>query len=383
MKSVIYVGTNGFPKGAAETEKQKLILKCFQKQGYRVKIIAKKNYYSDNFPHKGIVDGIPYFYTTYTFRKKGKIEKRIRTLIGQFVEKWILLKSQPDVLVISSRSILEVFSYYLICKLTKSKSFLTYVEDIFCVAPKFLFSKANKRLFNKYAFKLVDGALPISSYLEDSIKKGAPNCPTYKLPILVDIDEFNLPSEELSIDYSLENEYLLYCGSIAYQEVIQFIINGYEEANVRLKLILIIHGDEKQLKDILSFINNNPDIYLYSGISYRDLVHLYKNATGLIIPLRENIQDKARFPHKIGEYCASGNPIITNDWGEIRNYFTNLKNAYISKHYSIQEYAEAIRFIEANPRIAKQIGNEGRLLAEKEFNYKQRSSDLVRFIENV
>lgn len=383
MKSVIYVGTNGFPKGAADTEKQKLILKCFQNHGYRVKIIAKKNYYNDNFPYKGIVDGIPYFYTTFAYRKGGKIEYRVRAFIGQFVEKWILLKSKPDVLIISSRSILEVFSYYLVTKLIKSKSILTYVEDIFSVAPRFLFSRANKALFYRYAFKLVDAALPISNYLEDSIKKCAPDCPTYKLPVLVNLDESDRPSEKFSIDYLFDNGYMLYCGGAGYLEAIEFIIAAYEEAYLRLNLVLVINGDDKEIKKVSGITKNKSNVYMYSSISSSDLVNLYKNANGLIIPLRETIQDKARFPHKIGEYCASGNPIITNDWGEIKTYFTHLKNAYICKNYEIQEYVEAFRYIESNPQIAKQLGNEGRLLAENEFSYKQLSRDLIQFIENL
>ena len=63
------------------------------------------------------------------------------------------------------------------------------------------------------------------------------------------------------------------------------------------------------------------NIRLFSNISYDKLISLYKQCTAFVIPLRPNINDVARFPHKISEFCASGKPFISNNYGEVDVYF--------------------------------------------------------------
>ena len=47
------------------------------------------------------------------------------------------------------------------------------------------------------------------------------------------------------------------------------------------------------------------------------------NSEALLIPLRNTIQDIARFPNKLSEYVGVSGLIITTDVGEIKDYFIN------------------------------------------------------------
>ena len=116
MKKIVFLGTSGFPRPSAEVEKQKLIINSFKFQDLDIRIISKKNYYSDNIlPYRGIIYGIRYFYTTFSaFKKKNKIENRVRIYFGQIVEKVLLILDIPDIAIISSRSFLEILSYSIL-----------------------------------------------------------------------------------------------------------------------------------------------------------------------------------------------------------------------------------------------------------------------------
>ena len=72
---------------------------------------------------------------------------------------------------------------------------------------------------------------------------------------------------------------------------------------------------------------------MFSNLTNRALNDLYKNAIALLIPLRPTLQDEARFPHKIGEYLASGNPVISTNYGEVKHYFQDGHDMLIASRY--------------------------------------------------
>ena len=102
---------------------------------------------------------------------------------------------------------------------------------------------------------------------------------------------------------------------------------------------------------------------MISNVSDKELSVLYKNATGLLIPLRPNIQDEARFPHKFGEYLISGNPVITTNYGEVKYYFKDMVNALIAEIYDEKAFAEKMYYVITNPSECSIIGQNGKKVA--------------------
>ena len=109
----------------------------------------------------------------------------------------------------------------------------------------------------------------------------------------------------------------------------------------------------------------------------------YRQALALLIPLRDTIQDRARFPHKIGEYLASGVPIVTTRYGEIEHYFTDGENAIVSKSYDLQEYADKMKYVLDYPAEARKIGEKGRELGKQIFDYRKQGTSLLNFIQSL
>ena len=95
------------------------------------------------------------------------------------------------------------------------------------------------------------------------------------------------------------------------------------------------------------------------------------------------MQDKARFPHKIGEYVASGNPIITTNVGEIGHYFQHKKTALISDEYKASSFMKLMKYVLDNPAEAKKIGENGKELGLKEFNYLNQGQKLKSFLQSI
>ena len=155
----------------------------------------------------------------------------------------------------------------------------------------------------------------------------------------------------------------------------------------RPNLYMIISGGGiREMEFLQQEINRgfkNQPIKLFSGIPYKQLVDLYTNAMALLIPLRPTLQDTSRFPHKIGEYLASGNPVITTNVGEIKNYFEDGKTALIAEKYAIDSFKEKMQFVVENPEVSRDIGLNGRELGLAAFDYKIHGSRLQKFIYEV
>ena len=73
-------------------------------------------------------------------------------------------------------------------------------------------------------------------------------------------------------------------------------------------------------------------------------------AHGLLIPLFDDVRSTARFPTKIGEYLASGRPIVTTAVGEMPRYFEDGVTAFISAPDDPQELWREDRRTAVRPR---------------------------------
>jgi glycosyltransferase involved in cell wall biosynthesis len=390
---VVYLGETGFPYGLAAIQKMTLVSKALVRAGARVAIVNRKGKFDPAKPRDlapaGEHEGIHYVYTSGTiYRPKGFIARNWQKVTGQFREfrylRQLRKQGRLDAGIISSHRFGLVCLYLLYSWMLRFPVVLNYVEWTRTMEHRRGFWKRiSDILYDKYLVKRMDAALPISELLMTHYRELAPRKPAMKLPIICDFELFNLPKR------GIEEPYFLYCGSLSYREVIDFILEAYDQlpAQPLLKLKLVVSGGKKseyeQFHKDLQQYRKAAHIEVYANIPYDQLVDLYLHASALLIPLRPTLQDAARFPHKIGEYLAAGNPIVTTNHGEIVHYFKNEETALIAEHYDVPAFAERMRFVMDHPEKARNIGKKGREMGLREFDYVQYGPRLVRFLEKL
>ena len=124
-------------------------------------------------------------------------------------------------------------------------------------------------------------------------------------------------------------------------------------------------------------------VKVFRNLTDVQLSYLYANAKALLVPIRPNKKDIARFPHKIGEYLAASTTIITTAYGEIPNYFIDNYNALIAKDYNIDSYAAKMKLVISNPALASKIGINGFQTGLKKFDYRILSHRMEAFFDNL
>jgi len=393
-KYIVYLGfgCRGFPYGLAEIQKIILISKSLIEAGNSVTVINSKGLLNKTdhpeMKASGNFEGIDFIYTSGTpFWSESFLERNLLKLKGLRDEYLLLRKlkkeNKLDCAIISTHTFHLVLYYSILSRIFHFKTLLNYVEFISGIKKEWYKIRLwlNDKLYDLYSPKLVDGILVISEFLINHLKKVAPEKPYLKIPNLVDYERFK------NIEIIKMEKYFLFCGATVYKEVIKFIIDSFNLLNdISVELFLVINGPPGDFVEINNYIDSTPhkdQIRVFSNLTHAQLNSFYKNAIGLLIPLRPVIQDIARFPHKIGEYIASGNPVISTNIGEIPCYFHDMLDMLIAGKYEISSFADKMQFVIDHPEEAQKIGLRGKQIGFDKFDYRNNTSRIDNFIDSI
>ena len=245
--------------------------------------------------------------------------------------------------------------------------------------------KMYSHFFTVCALKNCKKIVCVSSYLIAQAIKYNKKSRVFKLPALTEFNELNCDTS-INADGKHEMTRFLYCGHVGYSEVIDTIIDAFENIcrlrkNVKVELLLILHGNELKLQKISDYVSRlEYPIKIKSNLSESDLFTEYSQASVLLAPLRLSVQDQARFPQKIAEYVSLSKPIITTFVGDIGLYFESDKSAIFIDDFSVAELEKKMNYsIDNNEKIVG-IGVEGNAVGRKHFNYKKYITKFGDFV---
>jgi len=391
--NVVWLGDLGFPFGVTSVvQKTLLVCKGLTQSDVNMTVINRFGLHDPdaglNLKTEGTYEKINYIHASGSpYRPNNIIVRNILKNLGLINEIYILYKLRKsrkcNAAILHTDKFQSILFYRIISKLLDFPLVMAYVELYSSISTRHgIRHKINGYLYEKYGFYLLDGMMPISDYLVNIVKSHSPQLPMLKVPMIADFDRFN------EVERNTDEKYFLFCSGADYFDVIIFVLKAFEllESSEEPRLYLVVTGQPSQMsrldKEIAKNKKNNL-IKLYSGISYAQLTNLYANACGLLIPLQPTIQDTARFPHKLGEYLASGNPVVTTNYGEVAKHFKDEESALMAQSYDIGEFAHKMEYIFLNPKKAKEIGQKGKVFGLKNFDYNIYGSKIKEFINSI
>ncbi len=391
-KAFVFLGYPTFPYGFAEVQKIILISKSLLLSGNEVTVISRNGYEeiekNPDFTPQGTFEGIKYIYASGScFRSNDFLKRRINKIKGITHEFLTLRKMKKrgalDFAILSTRSFFAVTYYKFLSKLLGFRIILNYVEYYTAIkkGKNQIAKKYNDYLFDNYAPVLSDAVLPISEFLINHLKKVAPKKLYLKIPGLTDFNKYQ------GIQKDHHEKYFMFCGDATYKEIVLFIIDSFELLGNQhpFFLYLVIGGRPENVAEIEDYISKQSvkdRIKKFSYLPERELYTLYRNATALLIPLRPTFQDSARFPHKTGEYLASGNPVISTKYGEINLYFTDMKDMFLADKYDRSQFSGKMQYVIDHPDKAIEIGLRGKEKASQLFDYQNIAETLNNFFSS-
>lgn len=284
-------------------------------------------------------------------------------------------KQHIDVLFVNSGHYIDMLVYKLLCKITGAKFLYQYCEFRAALPTGNPYHKLNGKWVGEKGPKLWDGVTPISHFLEENSLKVNPKVKSLMMYPLCDYKAY------ADIEpYKAEKPYILFCGSIEYGEIVSFIVDAYKASKINqtTDLVMVLRGVQQQID---SFKQSRPDVRVLQNLPYEELLARFKGADGLLIPLKNDIRDIARFPNKIGEYCAARGLVITTNNGEMMYLFKDRENALVAKDYTEDSYVEVLDWLADNIDKTEQIKEASYQLGLASFDIESYKEKTERFLQ--
>jgi len=184
--------------------------------------------------------------------------------------------------------------------------------------------------------------------------------------------------------------YIAYCGTASNtKDGVDQLIKAFAlvvQRHPEYKLYIIGSTPSKKQRfdnyELTKELGIEQNVVFTGVVSAEQMPQILKNATILALDRPDNLQAKYGFPTKLGEYLLTGNPVVITNVGDIPLFLENEKSALIATPDDIEDFANKLCWAIEHPYEANTIGERGRVVAEKSFNYLTETQKL-RSIINV
>ncbi len=167
----------------------------------------------------------------------------------------------------------------------------------------------------------------------------------------------------------------------------EFLISGFEKAAVampNLRLHMTGKGSPLDMNKVDELIASSPvtdRIINHGFLSYDEYCAVLGNADILCMTRRDSKFANAGFPYKLGEFLASGKPVVVSRLGEIETYLSNEDCCFVTPESS-EEIGKAILALKEGSK-RKEIGSRGKKVAFKHFNAVNVAENLNAFLNKM
>jgi glycosyltransferase involved in cell wall biosynthesis len=385
----------GFPHGMASTQRIRLMARALVGDGVNVTVLSvgpsERPPVVENLESKGIYQGINFEYTSGdTIRSESFFGRRWQAIKGLIKAIFKLIGMRKD------GSLDCLYLYDTAHKINIIHFVFVPLANLLGVPAvielnELPWSFQNTSFLNKHHSPIsgVGGVVVISEYLSrwvaQEARKKNRKLPVIKIPILANVAE-----QEPVKDDSTRDPILVFAGSPHYEETIRFVLDAISiviKKHPTCKLIITGYNPEdpgsKWLGDEIQQRSMSNSVKLPGYLSRTNLLQKYADSRALLIPLFDDPRSAARFPTKIGEYLASGRPVITTKVGEANYYLTDGENALMCDPNNVYDYAEKIVEALEHTHRSEEIGRRGRLLALQKFHYEIYGGALKNFLASL
>ncbi len=242
-----------------------------------------------------------------------------------------------------------------------------------------------------FILRQFDGIYVISNALKKYFSKIVGSKTSVEIINMI-VDPSRFKAVEVKQDHG--NMSFAYCGTLnSEKDGVDILVKAFCRAlaegkisrDVRLKLIGG-YSDERFIMKLKKIINecNCYENVIFTGLVTRDEIpELLNSASAFALARPGNKQSEGGFPTKLGEYLATGKPVVITDVGEISLFLKDGYNAFIAIPDDIESFSGKIAEVFKDYPHALEIGKRGRMLTENEFNYLEQAKKLARFIESL
>lgn len=268
----------------------------------------------------------------------------------------------------------EIPLFYAVCLLSKR---------LYCETTEHPFFSGNGSTAKRLEFKLclafgrrLKGLFVISESLRKYYAEhGFSPDKLHIINMFVDTDRFKGPFPAPT------EAYIAYCGTVSkFKDGVDCLIRAFallRQRCTRYKLYIIGSAESRQEYEELRQLARElgvGDATVFTGkVPAVQMPELLTGAEMLVLARPDNIQARNGFPTKLGEYLATGKPVVVTRVGEIGNFLRDGRDCLLSEPGDPEAFAQKMLWVAEHPEQAVEIGKRGRELAFSEFSYRTQT----------
>lgn len=242
-----------------------------------------------------------------------------------------------------------------------------------------LIRRVSEWLYWRVALRLPDGIVAISTLLEESLS-GFTRADSWilRVPIMVDIDRFIVSGEAIP-------GAVAYAGDLSHLEELRDLIGAvallaHDDSEITLRIIG--SGTTAETEWIRRQVDEQGltgRTHLVGTMSADALPGELRKASVLVLARKDGLFSRAGMPTKIGEYLATGRPVVVTATGDIPLYLKDGVDCYLVPPGDVQLLAAAIDRALHDPDAAS-VGSAGRETAARCFDPATHMSRLLGLV---
>lgn len=379
MRLLYIVQYFNFPDQTGSTRPYDLAA-AFSRNGFDVTVLTSDE--SGNAKQKWTLierDGLKVYRLDCPYDNKMGFFRRIGAFCKFFVQTSIKQASfDYDVMLASSTPLTNGIPA-LVAKRFRKKPFVFEVRDVWPGVPiamgYFKNSLAQKFLyaFEKRIYKRASAIVPLSTGMDENIKKRYPNNKTVVIPNISELKRFANAEKTVDIDFSEGKKIVLYAGTFGNVNGLGYVNRLAKETlslDPDLWYYLIGKGKEKEdnMKEAEQLGVLNKNVFFFDPVKKEDLPYLYKNCTvgsSFVIDVPALWDNSA---NKFFDTLAAKKPIVINHKGWQADTIENENIGYVLPPVVTQEVARDFVAYMNNADLLKKQGENGYQQAAKEYS---------------
>ena len=399
---IVILGIGDLPDGGATSRRISLLARILG-EGFEVvsiwlmhstlkrKIVANKS-------SCGRINGIPFIYLSGSYiRPVKRLAALFDTVKGIWGVIWRLInrRVRPDVLVVYTPFFLKFIIPLIVARVLRIPIITECCEIRSCSTDMknagFLRKLANvgETKMEWLLPRISSGMIPISTQIQSFYYKlGLSESSSFLLPVLIDYKETHKKKVEGRGEVSALKgvQYVLNSGSFAEKDGVIHLIQAVALVrNLYPKLHLVFTGNVSFVAKDFAFkkagIADAKNWVIFTGfITQQQLAWCYENSQGLLSCRTNSKYANFGFPTKVAEYLTSTRPVVATKVGDMTNYLTDERSAFLANPEDIHSIADAILRRLYNQEQSIKIGLAGDLVAREYFDYQNYINPLADFV---
>jgi glycosyltransferase involved in cell wall biosynthesis len=234
----------------------------------------------------------------------------------------------------------------------------------------------------RYLNKIADKLIVFSYYLKNEyLNMGFDEKNIVVQPNLTDFKYWESPVSEIKYDFG-------YSGAPYLKDGLYDLFKAISLLNEKhIKVTLLVIGDATFGESLIPPLKVEcerlgiADQISFTGLVESIAVKKYLSECRILAITRPStIQTKAGFPTKLGEYYATGRPVLATNFGDLSKYFTDGEEIVMAECGDPESISQKISWMLQNSEKLENISRKG---YEKAKNLLEYKSSVNRMIESI